>query len=172
MKPIVAIFAHPDDEAFGPGGTIAKFAKTRDVYLICATRGEAGEYFGKKGKKGMAAIRTKELLNAAKVLGIQKVFFLDFVDGTLSNNLYHDIARKIETILKKFRPDTIITYEPHGISGHIDHIAMSMVSNYVFERLPFVKKLLQLCVLDTPNRRKRKYFIYLRRNLCWVGRYY
>jgi len=48
MKPLVCIFAHPDDEAFGPGGTIAKFAKQRPVYLICATKGESGKYKGKK----------------------------------------------------------------------------------------------------------------------------
>ena len=48
MKPLVCIFAHPDDEAFGPGGTIAKFAKKRPVYLICATKGESGKYKDKK----------------------------------------------------------------------------------------------------------------------------
>lgn len=161
MKPLVCIFAHPDDEAFGPGGTIAKFARTRDVCIICATKGEAGEHKGKKGKKGLGEIRAEELRRSAKILGVKKVFFLGFLDGTLSNNLYHDIARKAEKILRKLKPGTILTYEPRGISGHIDHITMSMVSSYLFERLPFIKKLLQFCVLDTPARRKRKYFIYL-----------
>jgi len=161
MKPLVCIFAHPDDEAFGPGGTIAKFAQTRDVYILCATRGEVGKYKGRKGKRNMADIRARELRRSAKILGVEGVFFLGFKDGALSNNLYHDIAHKIEKILKKLRPDTILTYEPHGISGHLDHIAMSFISSYVYERLPFVKKLMQYCVLDTPSRRKRKYFVCL-----------
>ncbi|MBI2409855.1 PIG-L family deacetylase [Candidatus Kaiserbacteria bacterium] len=161
MKPLVCIFAHPDDEAFGPGGTIAKFAQERDVYLICATKGEAGEYRGKRGAKALGNIRALELKRAAKILGVKEVFFLGFKDGALSNNLYHDIARKIERILKKIKPDTLLTYEPRGVSGHIDHITMAMVSNYVFERLPFVKKLLQFCRLETPKRRKWKYFIYV-----------
>lgn len=38
---LVCVFAHPDDEAFGPGGTIAKFSKTHAVYILCITRGEA-----------------------------------------------------------------------------------------------------------------------------------
>ncbi len=160
MKSIVCIFAHPDDEAFGPGGTIAKLAKTREVYIICTTKGEAGKHKGKDGKKNLGEIRANELRASAKVLGVKKIFFLGFQDGTLSNNLYHDIAQKAESILKRLKPDTILTYEPRGISGHLDHIAMSLISSYLFERSSFIKKLMQFCVLDSPERRKMKYFIY------------
>ena len=90
----------------------------------------------------------------------KKIFFLGFKDGTLPNNLYHDLARKIERILKRIKPDTILTYEPRGISGHIDHIAVSMVSSFVFHRLPFVKKILQFYIRDNRARRKQSYFIY------------
>ena len=163
MKTIVCIFAHPDDEAFGPGGTIAKLASKNKVYLICATKGDAGKHNGARGNKELNKIRGRELLASAKVLGVKKVFFLGFRDGDLSNNLYHRLAGKIETILKRLRADTILTYEPGGVSGHIDHITVSMVSSFVFQRLPFIKRLMQFCVLDTPERRKRKYFIYLPR---------
>lgn len=47
-KKIVCIFAHPDDEAFGPGGTIALLAKKNDVYILCATKGEAGQHHNPK----------------------------------------------------------------------------------------------------------------------------
>jgi N-acetylglucosamine malate deacetylase 2 len=161
MKPLVCVFAHPDDEAFGPGGTIAKFAKKREVYLICATKGEAGKYRGGKGKQNMAEIRANELRRSAAILGVRKVFFLKFIDGTLSNNQYHAIAKAVEKILRIIKPDTILTFEPRGVSGHIDHIAISLISSYLFERLPFIKTVMQYCVLDTPERRKRKYFVYL-----------
>ena len=98
MKPIVGVFAHPDDEAFGPGGTLASFAKERDVYTICVTNGDAGQNSSGKTKE-LAQIRRDELLASAEVLGIKKVFFLDYKDGTLCNNLYHEIAGKIQTIL-------------------------------------------------------------------------
>src|SRR3989338_7443324 len=129
-KVIVGIFAHPDDEAFGPGGTLTKYAKASDVFIICATRGEAG-----KGGGNLAAIREKELKESAKVLGVKKVFYLGFGDGTLSNSSYHLLAQKIESHLKILKPDLLITFEPLGISGHIDHITVSLVTTFVAKRL-------------------------------------
>lgn len=152
---IVAVFAHPDDEAFGPAGTIAKFSQTHDVYVLCATRGEAGG-----NHKRLAEIRSSELLKSAKILGVRDVYFLGFVDGTLSNSLYHHLASKIEQKLKLFKPQTLITFEPRGISGHIDHIVVSMVTSYVFEKLPFVKTLLQYCITQNLRRKVTSYFIY------------
>ncbi|MBI2637373.1 MAG: PIG-L family deacetylase, partial [Candidatus Sungbacteria bacterium] len=55
-KTIVAIFAHPDDEAFGPAGTLAKLALAHDVYVICATKGEAGDKTYAEGRK-LGAVR-------------------------------------------------------------------------------------------------------------------
>jgi len=159
-KRLVCIFAHPDDEAFGPGGTIAKFAKTQDVYLICATKGEAGKHKGKKAGKNLGVIRENEMRASCKILGVKKVFFLGFRDGDLSNNLYHKVAAKIEIILKRLKPDTIMTYEPRGISGHIDHIAISMISSFVFERLEFIKKIMYFCRPEMKGG-KWKYFIYV-----------
>ncbi|MBI3627852.1 MAG: PIG-L family deacetylase [Candidatus Sungbacteria bacterium] len=161
MKRIVAIFAHPDDEAFGPGGTIAKLAKTSEVYLICATKGEVGLEKGRKASKNLPKIREQELLRAAKILGIKKVFFLGFRDGDLSNNLYHQIAQTTEVILRKLKPETILTYEPRGISGHIDHMTIAMVSLYLFHRLPFIKTILQLCRPSERDRARQDYFIYV-----------
>src|SRR6185436_20606573 len=103
MKSVVAVFAHPDDEAFGSAGTLALLAKEREVYLICVTDGSAGMNSSKK-TKALAEIRQEELLNSAKVLGIKEVFFLDYKDGSLSNNLYHEIADKIQKILEEIKP--------------------------------------------------------------------
>jgi N-acetylglucosamine malate deacetylase 2 len=141
---IVAIFAHPDDEAFGPSGTLAKFAKDgHDVYLLCATRGEGGEnHLPEKSEKNLNEIREEELRCSAKKLGIKKVFFLGFIDGTLSNNLYHQVADKITEIITPLKPEIIITEEYRGVSGHLDHIAISMISSYVFQKLNFVKKIM------------------------------
>lgn len=154
-KNIVAIFAHPDDEAFGPAGTLIEFAKTYDVYILCATCGEEGLPSG-----ASAQIRAKELENSAKILGVKKVYFLGFRDGTLSNALYHKLAQKIESKLNLLKPKTLITFEPRGISGHIDHITVSMVTSYIFYKLPFIKTLLYYCISEAERKLIKDYFIY------------
>lgn len=142
---LICVFAHPDDEAFGPGGTIAQFSQTRDVYILCTTKGEAG---GFNQDKNIASVREKELIDSAKILGVKEVKFLGFRDGKLSNSNYHAVAKKIKSYLEKIRPDTLLTFEPRGVSGHLDHVAVSMVTSYLFEHLKFVKKLLYYCHLD------------------------
>ena len=152
---VVAIFAHPDDEAFGPSGTITKLAKTHDIYVLCATRGEAGGNLKNIGK-----VREKELRCSAQILGVKEVYFLGFADGTLSNSLYHRLAAKIEQKLKLLKPQTVLTFEPRGISGHIDHITVSLATTYVFYKLPFVQKLLYFCISEEERKLVKDYFIY------------
>ena len=161
MKNIVCIFAHPDDEAFGPGGTIAKLSKKHNVYLLCATKGEVGTK-GKTLKNHSSKLgntREEELKNSAKVLGVRKVYFLGFKDGELSNNLYHKLASKIHLHLKKLKPSIVITYEPLGISGHIDHITVSMVTMFVIKKLKFVKELWQVCLPEETAKTRKNYYI-------------
>lgn len=139
---LVCIFAHPDDEAFGPGGTITTFAKTHDVYIICATKGEAG---AKNGEKNIGQIRSNELLQSAKILGVKKVFFLGFEDGKLCNSAYQDLAKKIKRYINRLKPAILLTFEPRGVSGHIDHVTVSLVTSYLFEHQSYAKKLLYYC---------------------------
>lgn len=159
-KVAVCIFAHPDDEAFGPSGTIHKLTKKYDVYLLCATRGEMGQG-GRVGEK-LGEKRSRELLKSAKILGVKKVYFLGFVDGTLSNDLYHKLAGSIEEHLKKLKPEIILTMNQTGGSGHIDHIVVSMVTSFVFERLKFIKKIMYSAIpKDAMDKwKKTPYFIY------------
>lgn len=162
IRPVViAVFAHPDDEAFGPGGTLALLSITHDVYIIAVTGGEAGMCsIEAKGKK-LSEIRNIELLKSSKILGVKKVFFLGYVDGTLSNNLYHEIAGKIEKIFFGLKPDIILTFEPRGISGHIDHIAVSNITTFVFKRKKIGTELWYFCISEKARRREPEdYFIY------------
>lgn len=151
-KTLVAVFAHPDDEAFGPAGSLIHFAKTQDVYLVCATNGDRPE------RKG-------ELLKSAKILGIKKVGFLNFSDGGLCNNNYHQLAAAIEKQLRHYRPETVLTFEPKGVSGHLDHVAVSLVTTFVVKKLKFVKKILYFCELKSTMKLMQKnfgeYFIYV-----------
>lgn len=157
MANALCVFAHPDDEAFGPSGTIAKWTKTRDVYLICATDGDAA--FG-EGDGSLAKIRRDELLKSAKILGVKEVFFFDFADGNLSNNLYHKLADKITEKVKELKPEVIMTMDQRGVSGHIDHIVVSMVTTFVFQKETYVKELWYNAVLKDVSAHMKDYFIY------------
>jgi N-acetylglucosamine malate deacetylase 2 len=160
-KTIVCIFAHPDDEAFGPGGTIAKLSQKNDVYVVCATKGEAGTNHHTDKETAIEKLREQELKTSAAILGVKAVYFLGFKDGTLCNGIYHEIAIEVEKIINKLKPETLLTYEMRGISGHIDHVVMSLVTSYIFERLDFVKSLYYFC-LSTRQRAAHKtpYFIF------------
>ncbi len=153
---IVCIFAHPDDEAFGPGGMIAKWAQTNNVYLICVTDGSNPNAH----IKDLANIRNEELNISAKILGIKKIFFLGFCDGELKNNIYHKVAKDIENILKELKPSVLLTFEMRGVSGHIDHVLVSLVSTYLFEKLKFIKKIYYYAELKLISKLMKNYFIY------------
>jgi len=161
MKPVVvAVFAHPDDEAFGPGGTLAVFSRTHDVYIITVTGGEAGKNSLASKNSKLADIRKKELLASAKILGVKKVFFLGFRDGTLSNNIYHKIASEIDAKLIKLQPNIVITFEQGGVSGHIDHISVHFITTFVVKKLLNKPELWYYFVPDTHSSLAPDYFIH------------
>lgn len=159
MSTVLGVFAHPDDEAFFTGGTIATLARDHDVYTICVTDGSAGE--NSSNKKGdIAEIRKAEALEAGKILGVKETFFLDYQDGTLANHLYHALAGKIQKIVERLRPDILLTFELRGISGHIDHMATSATTSYVFERTNFIKELWYFCNTEKIKETIEDYYIF------------
>ncbi len=160
LKPLLCIFAHPDDEAFGPGGSIAKFVKKRDVYIICVTDGCKGSAENLDSDKDLSEVRKRELLESAKILGVKKVDFLNYTDGILCNNLYHEIAEKLIGLIKTYQPDTLLTFDSTGVSGHLDHIAVSLITSFVFKKLDNIKKLLYLCELEETLNQFGDYFVY------------
>jgi len=163
MKKILAVFAHPDDETFGPGATLAKYAALgATIHVVTATRGEAGENHLKvKIDVPLGVIRERELHAADKILGVSQNDFLGFIDGTLRQELYFDIAKKLITKIETFRPDVILTSELHGVSGHLDHVAMSFITTYAYLKTNIAKKLYYFCLPEKNTLlRDQKYFIY------------
>lgn len=162
MKPaLVAIFAHPDDEAFGPAGTIAKYSKSHDIYIICATCGEAGENYIQNPKESIKQIRKKELHASAKILGVKNTYMLGFKDGALCNNDYHTIANQIKLILDKIKPEILLTFELRGVSGHLDHVAIAMITYFLFYKVPYAKKMMSYVIMREVTNELRDYFIYV-----------
>lgn len=136
MKKLLGIFAHPDDESVVAGGTIAKYAKNGwDVDLVCATRGEAGVWSGisHTQEDRLADVRSAELAEAARTLGVRSITFLDYKDGSLAQKKPGDIEDAIIRVLEEIRPDVIVTYEPGGMTNHPDHAKLSYAATYAFQ---------------------------------------
>lgn len=150
MKTILVIFAHPDDESHGPGGTLAKYAAEGiRVHYLCATRGEAGTVDNRflQNGRSIAELRTAELGQAAAELGLAHVSFLGYRDsgmeGTPHNlhleSLYaaalDEVAERITEYIRLLRPDVIITHDQYGWYGHPDHIKCYHATLRAYEML-------------------------------------
>jgi len=126
---LMAVLAHPDDESFGIGGTLAKYADEGiETYLVVATRGERGRFGDGKESPGLEVVgktREAELLAAAKVLGISEVSFLDYVDADLDKADQNEVIEKIVHHLRRIKPQVVLSFDPTGGYGHPDHIAIS-----------------------------------------------
>ncbi|MCC7415632.1 MAG: PIG-L family deacetylase [Acidobacteria bacterium] len=130
---LLAVFAHPDDESFGVGATLARYAAEGvELSLLTATRGDGGRFRGlapgdpkHPGPDELARIREAELAAAASVLGIGHVVLLDYHDRQLDRVDPREMVTCIAGHLRRVRPHVVLTFGPDGVYGHPDHIAMA-----------------------------------------------
>jgi LmbE family N-acetylglucosaminyl deacetylase len=130
---LLAVFAHPDDESLGVGGTLAKYAAQGvEVFLLTATRGDGGRYHGHRagdplhpGAEALGRIREGELRSAASVLGVREVSLLGYRDQQLDRADPREAIVRIAGELRRIRPAVVITFGPDGAYGHPDHVAIS-----------------------------------------------
>lgn len=129
---ILAILAHPDDESMGMGGVLARYsAEGVHTYVVTATRGERGRYFSDEQRPGPDVVgrtREEELRQAADVLGIREVAFLDYRDGELDRADPREAIGRISAHIRRIRPDVVLTFDPYGAYGHPDHIAICQLA--------------------------------------------
>lgn len=126
-KKMLFVFAHPDDESFLVGGTIAHYrTKNVEIHLFCATKGGAGKTGNPPlcTKEELPAVREQELRNAASILGVDDIHLRDYQDGKLSEAPYRQIYDDVLALTNHIQPQIMITFPPHGVSGHKDHIFM------------------------------------------------
>jgi N-acetyl-1-D-myo-inositol-2-amino-2-deoxy-alpha-D-glucopyranoside deacetylase len=148
-KILLAVLAHPDDETFGTGGTLALYARRGvAVHLVCATRGEVGEMDEKymRGFNSIAERREAELRCAAELLGLAGVYFLDYRDSGMPGSLDNQhpqalaaqpvekVAQDIAGYIRKIQPQVVITFDPIGGYRHPDHIAIHLATVAAFEK--------------------------------------
>ena len=130
---LLAVFAHPDDESFRPGGTLAMLARWDvRVWVLCATRGEAGVPGLAPEQAGQ--VRQSELQCACRALGIEPPRFLDYRDGTLPQVNEDQAIEQVVRVVRELRPQVLLTWPPDGVSGHPDHVAVSYWTGEAFRR--------------------------------------
>ena len=123
---LLAIFAHPDDESFGPGGTLAKYAAEGvQVAVVIATRGEGSTLGAVLHGDELGQVRAAELECATEALGISDVRVWSYPDTQLNQADDQELADKVALAISEFRPDVLLTFAPGGITGTPDHIAMT-----------------------------------------------
>jgi N-acetyl-1-D-myo-inositol-2-amino-2-deoxy-alpha-D-glucopyranoside deacetylase len=146
-RKLLVVLAHPDDETFGVGGTLALYAKRGvDITLICATRGEAGivEPQFLKGYASIAELRESELRCAAAKLGVRDVIFLDYRDSGMPGSADNQnpqalinvpmpvLVQEISAQIRRLKPQVVITFDPIGGYYHPDHIRIHQATKNAF----------------------------------------
>jgi LmbE family N-acetylglucosaminyl deacetylase len=133
---LMAVTAHPDDEALGFGGTLAKYsAQGCETFLLTATRGERGRFRGHRpgtpdhpGSEALAEIRRGELEASAATLGIKELAMLGYGDQCLDQADVASVVARIVAHVRRWQPQVVLTFAPDGAYGHPDHIAVSQLT--------------------------------------------
>ena len=125
---LLFVFAHPDDESFTSAGLISRYVKNgATVALISATRGDAGRVGEPPlcSQAELPARREAELRRAAGHLGLKELYVLDYADKQLSKATTSQIRLELVQHIRAHRPHVIVTFDPNGMNGHPDHVAIS-----------------------------------------------
>ena len=125
---ILLIFAHPDDESFVAAGLARRCAdRGGTVALVTATRGDAGRV-GEPPlcrREELPTLRERELRAAAGLLGISEVRLLDYRDRHLADAPDGELRDALAARMRCFRPHVVVSFDPHGMNGHADHVAIA-----------------------------------------------
>jgi len=148
---LLAVHAHPDDEVFGTGGVLTRAAAEGiHTVLVCSTKGENGEIHDpaldpEEARPRLAAIREEELRRAVEILGVDDLIFLGYRDsgmvGTPENadprNFHNadpdEAVGRVVAVIRRVKPEVVVTYDPRGSYGHPDHIAAHKATVAAFD---------------------------------------
>jgi LmbE family N-acetylglucosaminyl deacetylase len=124
---IMGIWAHPDDETFMVGGLLAMAAANgQQVVCVTATKGEAGVQDEQRWPADtLGETRANELAAALNILGITEHHWLDYQDGACSQVDEQEAVAKLVEHIDHYKPDSIITFAPDGLTGHDDHVTVA-----------------------------------------------
>ncbi|MFF2614431.1 PIG-L family deacetylase [Kitasatospora sp. NPDC058046] len=170
---LMAVHAHPDDEASGTGGVLARYAAEgiRTVLVTC-TDGRCGDGPGgvKPGEDGhdpaaVAAMRRKELEASCEVLEVGHLELLEYADsgmmgwesndapGSFWNTPVADGAARLAELMRHYQPDVVVTYDENGFYGHPDHIQAHRITVAALELVDLSPKVYWTTVPHSAVRR-------------------
>ena len=146
---ILVVFPHPDDEAFGLSGTLAKFiAEGAKVTYACLTLGEMGRALGNPpiaNRVTLPLIRREELIASCQAIGIQDVRMLGFMDKTVEFEPKEDVDAAIRSIYEEVKPTLVFTFFPE-YSVHPDHDATAASVIRVLRDVPAEERPTLWCI--------------------------
>jgi LmbE family N-acetylglucosaminyl deacetylase len=123
---LLFFLAHPDDETFIAGGTIATYAAAGvEIGILCATRGQRGKTGDICSSDDLARVREAEVRDAAQILGIRHLEILSYEDQKLASAPPDEIRHVMIAALRRQRTQIVVTFDPNGMNLHPDHIAIS-----------------------------------------------
>jgi LmbE family N-acetylglucosaminyl deacetylase len=148
MRPgILAIFAHPDDEQLVTGTLRQYVERGFRTGIVCATRGEAGEISDPvlATPDTLGAVREQEMRDAAAVVGVGELYFLDYRDSGMQDTPPNGHAQalinadpdeatgRVVRIIRAFQPLVVVTFGQAGAYGHPDHLTIHRLTNEAFQ---------------------------------------
>ncbi|MDQ3022206.1 MAG: PIG-L family deacetylase [Bacteroidota bacterium] len=163
---ILYIFPHPDDESFGPAHAMSKQVREgHEVYLLTLTKGGATKQRHKFGYsiEEMGEVRYKEMLNVAIVLNLKGMTVLDLPDSGLKEMDPREIEKVVEEEIKRIKPDVVVTYPVHGISGFHDHLISHGIVKRVFvdmkAKASYLKRLAFYTITEEAAKKQKHFHI-------------
>ena len=137
VRRLTCLFAHPDDETFAVGGTVARYAREGvECHLYCATDGDAGRRSGVEvggSREALGRRRREELARAARILGFASVHHGAHGDGVLGAVDGDLLVGELVAVLRATRPQVVLTFGPEGApNAHRDHRAISRAATAAF----------------------------------------
>jgi LmbE family N-acetylglucosaminyl deacetylase len=120
---VLGVWAHPDDEAYLSSGLVLHARATgQRVVVVTATDGElGGPADTRSGRRRLAATRRRELAASLRVLGVEEHHRLGYADGSCASVDRAAAVERVAAVIQDLRPDTIVTFGPDGMTGHLDH---------------------------------------------------
>ncbi|RXJ04071.1 bacillithiol biosynthesis deacetylase BshB2 [Anaerobacillus alkaliphilus] len=154
---VLVVFPHPDDESFGPGGTIAEYTQSGiPVTYACLTLGEMGRNMGTPpfaNRETLPLLRKEELADACAILGINDLRMLGYRDKTVEFEDEDKVIASIKEIINEIKPSLIITHYPgHGV--HPDHDATGHATVEAVRQLPVAERPTVHCMAITKERER------------------
>ena len=135
MSVAVYVFPHPDDESFGPAAVMHRQRREgHEVHLLTLTRGEATRVRHELGlsREEMGAVRYREMEAMARQLNLSSLTVLHLPDGALKEVDPREIEAAVSAHIEALRPNLVVTYPAHGVSGFEDHLVTHAAVKRVF----------------------------------------